>query len=71
MASSKRTLFSGLLLIALSLLGAALFRRRRTGRGEQVDLYYADGTMVTLEPGSPQGDSLLALARDVMREARA
>ena len=69
--ASKRKLFSGLLLIALSLAGAALFRRRRTARGEQVDLYYADGTMVTFEPGSPQGDSLLALARDVMREARA
>lgn len=71
MAAPKRKLLSGLLLIALSLLGAALFRRRGGGRGEQVDLYYADGTMATLAPGTAQGDELLAIARDVLREARA
>lgn len=70
MAAPRRKLLSGLLLIALSLAGAMLFRRRRAGRGEQVDLYYADGTMVTLAPGSAQGDRLLGLARDVLGEAR-
>lgn len=71
MAAPRRKLLSGLLLVALSLLGAALFRRRRSGRGEQVDLYYTDGAMVTLAAGTAQGDRLLELAREALREARA
>jgi hypothetical protein len=67
----KRKLLSGFLLLLLSLVGAAFFRRRRGVRGEQVDLYYADGTMVTLTAGSPAGDGLLEIARDVLREVRA
>ena len=38
--------------------GAGAARRR-----ERVHLYYDDGSMVTLEPGAPQAERLLALAR--------
>ena len=69
MAMPKRRLVSGFLLVVVSLLGATLFRRRRVGRGQHVDLYYADGALVSLAAGAG-GDDLLAVARDVVREAR-
>ncbi len=40
-----------------------LFARRREERRERVGLYYADGSMVTLERGSPGTERLLAVAR--------
>lgn len=44
--------------------GAFLYLKRRRGSSrERVHLYYDDGSMVTLEPGAPQADRLLALAR--------
>ena len=66
----KRRLLSGLLLLVVSLFGAALFRRRSTGRGEQVDLYFADGLLTSLAAGTPGADELLGLARDLLREVR-
>ena len=42
-----------------------LVRRRRDRRRERVSLYYADGSMVTLDRRAPRADRLLALARDV------
>lgn len=69
MGTPRRRLVSGFVLIAVSLLGATLFRRRRVGRGEHVDLYYADGTLVSLAAAAG-GDELLAVAHDVVREAR-
>ena len=35
---------------------------RRDARRDRVSLFYADGSAVTFEAGSPQGDRLLALA---------
>lgn len=67
----KRRLLGGLALLLASLLGVALCRRRRGVRGERVDLYYADGTMVTHAAGSSAGDELLGIVRDVLRQARA
>jgi hypothetical protein len=37
--------------------------RRRRERRERVSLYYADGSMVTLERGAPGSERLLELAR--------
>ena len=42
-----------------------LLRRQRAGR-ERVSLYYADGSMVTLQRGAPGIDRLLALARSAL-----
>jgi hypothetical protein len=70
MAAPKRSIVTGFLLLVLSLLGAALFRRRGGGRHARADLYYADGSMVSLVAGSPEGQSLLAVARDLLREVR-
>ena len=70
MAAPKRRLLRGLLLLVVSLIGAACFRRRHGGRAEQVDLYYSDGSLLSLAAGA-DGDELLALAREILREARA
>ena len=52
---------------ALALGGAAAFLRRTRPEPERVDLYFDDGSLISLESGSPEGDSLLALAADVLR----
>ena len=70
MAVPKRRLFSGLLLLVVSLFGAALFRRRSTGRGEQVDLYFADGSLTSLALGTPGADELLGHAREILLAVR-
>jgi hypothetical protein len=51
------------------LAGAAFIRRRSTQR-ERVDLYYQDGSMISLSNGSPDAERLLPLAREILRSAR-
>ena len=70
MAAPRRRLVRGLLLLLASLVGATFLRRRHGGRAEQVDLYYSDGSLLSLAAGSG-GDELLTLARELLREARA
>lgn len=48
--------------------GAALLRRRAAPR-ERVDLYFEDGSMVSLAEGSPDAARLIPIARDVLRRA--
>lgn len=43
-----------------------LLLRRRTAGAERVSLYYADGSMVTLDRRAPGVERLLALARDAV-----
>ena len=60
----------GLLALAGALLAAAgLFRRGAARRRERVDLYFEDGSMVSLADASPEGDRLLALGREALRAA--
>jgi hypothetical protein len=66
----RRRLLAFLLALG-SLLGALLLRRRGgRRRHERVDLYYADGSMVTLPDGAPEVERLTALAREFVRTAR-
>ncbi len=52
-----------------SLLGIGLYARR--GRShDRVDLYFADGSMLSLEGGSAETARLLPLAHDALRAAR-
>jgi hypothetical protein len=51
------------------LAGAAFIRRRGVQR-ERVDLYYEDGSMVSLSNGSPDAETLLPLAREIIRKTR-
>ena len=51
--------------------GAAAYWLRHTGSPrEHVDVYFADGSMVSFVPGSPEGDKLLPIARRVLAAAR-
>ena len=59
------------LLAAGSVLGVGLYARRSRGTQERVDLYFADGSLVSLAGGSHEGSRLLPLARDALRAARA
>ena len=53
-----------------SAAGAVFLRRRSARRRERAELYFADGSLVTLTQGSPEADGLLAHARDVLAAAR-
>ncbi len=66
-----RSLLNALLLVAGSASGALLLRRRAARRRERVDLYFDDGSMMSLTEGSPDAEQLLPLARRVLEAARA
>jgi hypothetical protein len=65
---ARRKLFA-LGLAAGSLLGIGLYARRGRGR-DRVDLYFADGSMISIDPSMPEAARLLPLARDAVRAAR-
>jgi hypothetical protein len=52
------------------LLAGAAFIRRQTAQRDRADLYYEDGSMLSLTNGSPGAERLLPLARDVLRKAQ-
>ena len=51
------------------LLAGAAFIRRQAAHRERADLYYEDGSMLSLTNGSPGAERLLPLAREVIRRA--
>ena len=51
-----------------SLLGIGLYARRGKG-SERIDLYYADGSLVSLHSDSPEAAALLVHAHDALRAA--
>ncbi len=61
---------AALLGVAGGMLAGAAFIRRRGIRSERVDLYYEDGSMVSLSNGSPDAERLLPLARELLRRSR-
>ena len=61
---------AALLGVAGGMLAGAAFVRRRSVRGERVDLYYEDGSMISLANGAPDAERLLPLAREILRGAR-
>ena len=61
---------AALLVTAASVAGAVLWRRRRGRSREHVDLYYADGSMVSLAGDSPEAARLLPIARRALSRAR-
>jgi hypothetical protein len=54
------------LLVAGSLAGSVLYRRRAARRLERVEFYGGDGSMVSLLEGSEDFERILSLARDVL-----
>ena len=59
-----------LALLAGSTLGSIAYRRAAARRRVRVDLYYDDGSMLSLSRGSPGVARLLPLARDVLDASR-
>jgi hypothetical protein len=54
------------LLAAGSVAGSLLYRRRAARRRERVDLYADDGSMISLDDGTPEAARLLPIARDLL-----
>ena len=65
----KRKLAAVLVAIG-SLLGAAAVWRRRSGAKDHVDVYYADGSMVSFAEGSDEANRLFPVARRILAQAR-
>ncbi len=57
-------------LLAAGSVGAAVYRRRRRGGAERVDLYYEDGSMVSLADDAPELAQMLPRARAILASAR-
>ena len=66
----RRNFLTGFLLAAASAAGLVLYRRRAARRRERVELYFGDGSMVSLTQGSPDADRLLGHARELLAIAR-
>ncbi len=66
----RRRVLTGLLLTIGSLAGTVFYRRRAARRRERVDVYYEDGSMVSLAEGSPEAATVLPLARRILDTAR-
>ena len=70
-AMPRRRVAAGFLLGGGSLAGAVFYRRRAARRRERVDVYFEDGSMVSLAEGSPEArDRLLPLARRISTPRR-
>jgi hypothetical protein len=65
-----RKLVGFLVLVGVAFAGIVVVRRRFLTRGERVDLYYEDGTLVSLEQGSDGAAALLSHAHDAVAAAR-
>lgn len=52
------------------LAGSVLYRRTIARRRERVDVYFDDGTMLTLADGSPEAEEALSIARDALAASR-
>ena len=65
-----RRLFGFLILVGVAFAGLLVYRRRFAGRRERVDLYYEDGSVVSVEQGEDGAVTMLPLASDVIRAAR-
>ena len=61
---------AALLGIAGGMVAGAAFVRRQAAQRERVDLYYADGSMLSLTNGAPGADRLLPLARHLLQTTR-
>ena len=66
----RRSTLAVLALVGASVLGSAVYRRQAARRRVRVDLYYEDGSMMSLSRGSPDVEGLLPLAREVLAAAR-
>ena len=67
---ARRRLLTGFLLTAGSLAGTVFYRRRFARRRDRVDVYFEDGSMISLTEGSPEAATVLPLARRILETTR-
>jgi len=65
-----RSFVTGVVVAAGSAAGAIALGRRAARRRERVELYFGDGSLMTLSAGSPKAERLLAQARELLAAAR-
>ena len=65
-----RNLASGVLLAAGSAAAAVAFRRRSARRRARIEVYLADGSLISLVEGQPGTDRLLGHARELLAASR-
>lgn len=65
----RRSVAAALGVVGGMLAGAALIRRQAANR-ERADLYFEDGSMLSLTNGSPGAERLVPLAREIIRGVR-
>ena len=53
-----------------SAVGAVLLRRRSARSRDRIELYFEDGSLVTLAQGAPGAEPLLLHARELLAAAR-
>jgi hypothetical protein len=58
------------LVVLAAAAGAVVLLRRRKVTAARVDVYYEDGSMISLERGTPQADRMLSLAADALAASR-
>jgi hypothetical protein len=64
----SRSVLTGVLLGAGSIVGGVLFRRRLARRRERVDVYFGDGSMVSLTKPD-EAEPFLRSARQILELA--
>jgi hypothetical protein len=67
----RRKLVIPVVIGAGSFLGTILYRRRSTRSRTRLDVYFDDGSLVSLAAGSPDADRLMPHADDVLAASRA
>ena len=56
--------------VAVGSAAGAILLRRRTRSRDRVELYFDDGSLVTVGKGEPDAERLLSPARDLLAAAR-
>lgn len=67
----RSRVLNGFLLGIASLAGTIFYRRRSARRRDRVDVYFEDGSMISLADDSPEAATVLPLARRLLDTARA
>ena len=67
---ARRRVVTGIVLAAGSLAGTVAWRRRSARRRDRVDVYFEDGSMVSLADGAPEASTVLPLARRILETTR-
>jgi hypothetical protein len=67
MARRKRRVVGAMTLALGSAAGSVLiFKRKRDRNASRADLYFEDGSMLSLAQGAPEADRLLPLAAEAL-----